>query len=76
MPSDSFDRIEQGLGKLLEGYESLKAENDSLKNAIESKDLEIKTLSEKVKSLDREKALVKEKVDMLLGKLDSLIQGA
>jgi predicted nuclease with TOPRIM domain len=76
MAADNFTKIEEGLGKLLDGYEHLKTENVLLKSALLSKDAEITELKEKVKTLEREKALVKEKVDMLINRLDSLMQGA
>jgi len=76
MVFEKFERIEEGINRLLEGYEGLKAENIELKDSIGAKDSEIEELREKLKRLDKEKALVKEKVETLLQKLDSLIQGA
>ncbi len=76
MVFEKFERIEEGINRLLEGYEELKAENIELKDSIGAKDSEIEELRERLKRLDKEKALVKEKVETLLQKLDSLIQGA
>lgn len=76
MVFEKFERIEEGINRLLEGYEELKATNIELKDSIGAKDSEIEELREKLKRLDKEKALVKEKVETLLQKLDSLIQGA
>ena len=76
MVFEKLERIEEGINRLLEGYEGLKAENIELKDSIGAKDSEIEELREKLKRLDKEKALVKEKVETLLQKLDSLIQGA
>ncbi len=74
MALDKFDKLEEGLGRLLKNYEVIKAENRDLANAIRAKNQEIEELKEKVKRIDRERLLVKEKVDTLLAKLDSLMQ--
>ncbi|MDO8427106.1 MAG: hypothetical protein Q7T24_06300 [Deltaproteobacteria bacterium] len=74
MALDKFDKLEEGLGRLLKNYEVIKAENLNLANAIRAKNQEIEELKEKVKRIDRERLLVKEKVDTLLAKLDSLMQ--
>lgn len=74
MALDKFDKLEEGLGRLLKNYEVIKAENLNLANAIRARNQEIEELKEKVKRIDRERLLVKEKVDTLLAKLDSLMQ--
>ncbi len=74
MALDKFDKLEEGLGRLLQSYEAIKAENNSLLNAVRSKNQEIEELKEKVKRVDLERHQVKEKVDTLLARLDSLMQ--
>ncbi|MBI1910882.1 MAG: cell division protein ZapB [Deltaproteobacteria bacterium] len=74
MMIDNFERLEEGLSRLLTSYEGLKSENRDLKQSLDAKDQVIAELQEKVKKLDSERAKVKDKVDSLLGKLDSLIQ--
>ncbi|MBI5492555.1 MAG: cell division protein ZapB [Deltaproteobacteria bacterium] len=74
MALDKFDKLEKGLGRLLRSYEAVKAENNGLLNAVRAKNQEIEELKEKVKKVDRERHQVKEKVDTLLARLDSLMQ--
>lgn len=75
MALEKFDRLEEGLERLLSNYEFIQAENRRLKDVLETKDTEIEALREKVLKLDKEKGIVKEKVDTLLGRVDALIQG-
>lgn len=76
MSLEGFDKLEEGLGRLLKIQEGLAAENQELKDSVGLKDLEIEELREKLNALEEEKKLVKEKVDVLLGRLEGLIQGA
>jgi predicted nuclease with TOPRIM domain len=76
MALDNFDRLEEGLGRLLTEFEALKAENRGLKEVLKAKEAEVDTLNDKIGRLDKEKGLVKEKVDTLLEKLEGLIQKA
>ena len=76
MTLERFEMLEEGLTKLLDGYEQLKTENQGLKTAIGTKEFEIRELQEKMKELDKERNMVREKVDKLLGRLDSIVQGA
>ncbi len=76
MPFDKFEKLEEGIGRVLKSYETLKAENSGLKEALEARDKELEELRERVKKLDREKAQVREKVDTLLEKLHGLTQSA
>lgn len=76
MALEKFVRLEEGLDRLLGGFEALKRENEELKDALGSKDRELLELKEKITKLDKEKGLVKEKVDGLLERLEGLIQNA
>lgn len=76
MALDNFDRLEEGLTRLLADLETLKAENRGLKDALRAGEAEVETLNEKIGRLDKEKGLVKEKVDGLLERLEGLIQRA
>ncbi|HLC17673.1 MAG TPA: cell division protein ZapB [Thermodesulfobacteriota bacterium] len=69
-------RLEDGVGQLLDRYDLLQAEVRGLKEALGSKEREIRDLKERIKKLDSEKGLVREKVDSLLTRLDGLVQGA
>jgi len=76
MDIEGFDKLEEGLGRLLMTFESLQSENLALKDTIETKDLEAMALKENIARLEDEKLRVKKKVDTLLAKLDGLIQSA
>ena len=74
MALDKFDKLEEGLGRLLQSYEAIKVENNGLLKTVRAKNQEIEELKEKVKKVDQERHQVKEKVDTLLARLDSLMQ--
>lgn len=74
MISEKFDRLAEGLNRLLDSNETLQIENMELKEALGLKDREIASLKERLEDLDKEKGLVKERVEHLLGRLDGLIQ--
>ncbi len=76
MPLDKFEKLEEGLGRLLSGYEVLRGENNGLKEALEARERELGELRERLRKMDREKALVKDKVDALLGKIEGITQSA
>ena len=76
MPLDKFEKLEEGLGRLLSGYEVLRDENNGLKEALEARERELGELRERLRKMDREKALVKDKVDALLGKIEGMTQSA
>lgn len=76
MLSERFDRLSDGLTRLLETQERLKAENIELREALGEKDRELEELRSKVEEQDKEKGLVRERIDGLLGRLDGLIQNA
>lgn len=76
MALERFDRLEEGISRLLGMCEELKDENRALKEAVVEKQAEIRELTSKLKRLDKEKTTVREKVDTLLDRLEALIQGA
>jgi predicted nucleic acid-binding Zn-ribbon protein len=76
MGLDKFERLEKEINGLIKAYESVKAENTELRKEIASKTGEVEGLKAKISQLDREKGLVRERVDALIDRLDSLIQGA
>ncbi len=76
MALEKFDRLEEGLGRLLFSFETLQTENLELRDALGAKGLEVEALKEKVARLEEEKLVVRKKVDTLLSRLDGLIQSA
>ncbi len=76
MALEQFDRLEEGLLRLLAAYEAVSAEKEALNAEISTRDLEIAELRRNLKRLEGERDQVREKVDGLLAKLETLIQGA
>lgn len=76
MALDKFEKLEDGLGRLLAAYEALSAENREIMAAQGSKDEEIAALKERVAKLEKERDQVRERVDGLLARLETLMQGA
>lgn len=76
MALEKFERLEEGLGRLLAAYEALSAENREIMESRGAKDQELAALREKVARLEKEKEQVRERVDGLLAKLEALMQGA
>ena len=76
MALENFERLEQGLGRLLTAYEERSAQNRESLASREAKDLELAALRDKVAKLEKERDQVRERVDALLAKLETLMQGA
>lgn len=69
---DRFDKLEERIARLLDRYAGLSAENNALKAALEAKDREIEELRDMLERHGKEKGAVKEKVELLLTRLDGL----
>ena len=76
MALEKFERLEEGLGRLLAAYEALSAENREILSSQGVKDNEGAALREKVAKLEKERDQVRERVDGLLAKLEALMQSA
>ncbi|MBI2400572.1 MAG: cell division protein ZapB [Deltaproteobacteria bacterium] len=76
MALEKFERLEEGLGRLLAAYEALSAENREILASQGAKDNEVAALRDKVARLEKERDQVRERVDGLLAKLETLMQGA
>lgn len=70
---DNFDKLEEAVKTLLDRNDRLLKENGLLAAALDEREREARTLKEKISALCREKGAVKEKVDVLLGRLDGLV---
>jgi len=68
-----FQRLEERILRLLEVNAGMAAENEAMRVALADKVREIEELKEQIERLDKEKGVVKEKVDTLLARLDSLV---
>lgn len=76
MAIEKFARLEEGIDRLLSGYEALRGVNAGLEEELLSKTREVDALKEKLASLEAEKGAVRQRVDGLLERLDGLIQNA
>ncbi|MBI5287250.1 MAG: cell division protein ZapB [Deltaproteobacteria bacterium] len=66
---EGFEILEERIGWLIERHGVLKGENKRLAEEIDE-------LKDKLKRMTREKGLVKEKVEGLLGRIDGLLEKA
>jgi chromosome segregation ATPase len=76
MELSKFEELEEKLNQLLKGCESLEGENRKLRDLLGGKGEEIKGLKKRIERLNREKGQVREKVESLLSRLNSMIQKA
>lgn len=76
MALEKFEKLEEGLGRLLAAYEEVTSQNREALASREAKDLELAALRDKVAKLEKERDQVRERVDALLVKLETLMQGA
>ena len=67
---DQFDEIEKRVEQLFETIESLETANIQLKERIMQLEQEVKEKSEAQERFAEEKALVRSKIDALLGKIN------
>ena len=73
----NFIELEERISRLLSSYGALQDEKKRLEEELRQRNAEEKELidlREKVKRLEKEKGVVKEKVDGLIRRLDGLIQ--
>jgi len=70
---NNFEKLEDAVKTLLDRNDALFRENGLLTAALDEREREVEALKEKINSLYREKGAVKNKVDVLLGRLDGLV---
>ena len=73
MSVDTFDNFEEKLKKLHESHAKMEDENSKILSLIKVKNSELEWLKERLKSLDKEKGLVKAKVDGLVDSINERI---
>lgn len=76
MALEKFEKLEEGLGRLLAAYEEVSAQNRDALASRETSALELAALRDKVSKLEKERDQVRERVDALLAKLETLMQSA
>jgi len=69
-----FDEIEQKVGKLIDVCKSLEATNLELKNILERLEEELQGKVEAEKNYQEERALIRSKIDNLLGRLENITE--
>jgi predicted nuclease with TOPRIM domain len=73
MGTDNFVRLEEAVHKLIDSHASLENENGKLLALLKTRNAEIDWLKGKLRALDKEKGLLREKVDGLIERLDGLV---
>ena len=72
MGEESFALIEKKITDLVQVVAALKKEKESLAAELARKDGEVRELTRKVTELSRERVDVKDRVDKILSRLDTL----
>jgi predicted nuclease with TOPRIM domain len=72
MGEESFALIEKKITDLVQVVTALKKEKENLAGELARKDGEVRELTRKLADLSRERAEVKEKVDKILSRLDTV----
>jgi regulator of replication initiation timing len=70
-----FEQIEQRVESLIETCRKIEAENNELKNRVLTLEEELKAKLEMESRYQEEKSLVRNKIDGLLAKLDTIAEG-
>ncbi|MEE9543358.1 MAG: hypothetical protein V3V95_06220 [Thermodesulfobacteriota bacterium] len=73
MQLDSYNILEDKVKGLLEDHTSLESENRKLVSLLKVKKSEVEWLKERLRTLDKEKGVIKAKVDGLLESLEGIV---
>jgi FtsZ-binding cell division protein ZapB len=68
-----FDILEEKIDQVVEKMEGLSRENSAFKQKIDEKDVVIKSAQERIDVLEEEKALVKDKIEGMLRKINQVL---
>lgn len=72
MAETTFDAIERRITELVGVVHRLKQEKEAIAGQLEKKDLEIRELGRKVEELMRERNEIRERVDSILSRLETV----
>ena len=72
MGEESFALIEKKITDLVQVVAALKKEKDNLAGELASKDGEVRELTRKLADLSRERVEVKDRVEKILSRLDTI----
>lgn len=73
MQQESYNLLEEKVRGLLEDHTSLESENRKLVSLLKVKSSEVDWLKERLRTLDKEKGVIKAKVDGLLDSLEDIV---
>ena len=73
MHHDSYNILEEKVKGLLDDHSSLESENSKLVSLLKVKKSEVEWLKERLRTLDKEKGVIKVKVDNLLDSLEGIV---
>ncbi len=73
MHQESYNLLEEKVKWLLDDHSSLDSENRKLVSLLKVKNSEVEWLKERLRTLDKEKGVIKAKVDGLLDSLEGIV---
>ncbi len=73
MQHDGYNILEEKVKGLLDDHSSLESENRKLVSLLKVKKSEVEWLKERLRTLDKEKGVIKAKVDGLLDSLEGIV---
>jgi predicted nuclease with TOPRIM domain len=73
MHQESYNLLEEKVKWLLDDHSSLESENRKLVSLLKVKNSEVEWLKERLRTLDKEKGVIKAKVDGLLDSLEGIV---
>ncbi|MBE9532063.1 MAG: hypothetical protein IME98_04585 [Proteobacteria bacterium] len=73
MHQESYNILEEKVKWLLDDHTSLESENRKLVSLLKVKNSEVEWLKERLRTLDKEKGVIKAKVDGMLDSLEGIV---
>ena len=67
-----FDTLEERLDRILEGFTTLKEENERLASRLRDKELEVETLKNEISLLRNEKSDARKRIERLIQRLEDI----
>jgi len=67
-----FDTLEERLDRILEGFTTLKEENERLASRLRDKELEVETLKNEISLLRNEKSDARKRIERLIQRLEGI----
>jgi len=67
-----FDTLEERLDRILEGFTTLKEENERLASQLREKELEVDSLANEISLLKNEKSDARKRIERLIQRLEGI----